>query len=369
MRSDRVVRITLPVALFIAGIWPHEVKAGGPANRREFAAALTKIKKGTSKETILRLLGEPDDIRTENEPSGIYVEGAAKIWCWGTEGHLSFPTLGRIYVDRQGNAVHVCSYSRQGAPPDPQLIGERQLRGLLRQIDLLPSPAGEYNPLRMIDVVNALQPLGKDKALAAIGEYLRVADYDDPAVHGIYLLLRVLFDVPEDPGFMPEMSLGALYFVEYPANRRAMPRFPIFLQDDVPFLLTGYGACEGFIGAPFHEVEYFRRVGRVRSRPLTPPDNLVATFEKTTKAMDSILTDEARSKSYMPDVVIMDQILLLLDPVYRKKVDTEAPRGISMIEATEKWIREILADLSQLDVRWDRERNVYVRGDDSRFGS
>ena len=49
-----------------------------------------------------------------------------------------------------------------------------------------------YNPLAVIRVVNALQPLGKDKALAALDEYLRVAsDFHSPAREGVFLVLRV----------------------------------------------------------------------------------------------------------------------------------------------------------------------------------
>jgi hypothetical protein len=358
------------VALLIGLAGSQAAKAERPANRREFAAVLATIEAGTPKETLVRLLGKPDDVRTENDlaRSGVHWTNVNEFWCWGTNGHLSFPTLGRIAIDGQGNTAYVCKCNESAVPPDPHLIDEDELRRLLRLIDRLPSPnLSNYNPLRMIQIVNTLQPLGKKKALAAITEYLRVADYDDNAVHGIFLLLRVLFDVPEDRGFMPEMSLGGQQYLVPPPDRKAMPRFPIFVQDDIPFLLAGYGATEGYIAPPCDDVDYFQRVGKIRSGPLTPPDNPIASFDRAVKSTKSIFTKKATNDFNMPRTVIMNQLLWLLDSVYRKEFDLNDWRNVSMLDATEKEIREIMSDLSRLEIRWDRERNCYVGGDGSRF--
>jgi len=70
-------------------------------------------------------------------------------------------------------------------------------------------PGGpSYDPRALIRAVNALQPLGKERALAAIGELLRVALPSDPAYEGMLLVLRVLFEVPKG-GVMPQREAGA----------------------------------------------------------------------------------------------------------------------------------------------------------------
>ena len=88
---------------------------------------------------------------------------------------------------------------------------ERELRRLLDILGQVPSyNAGRrYNPRTVIRAVNALLPLGKDKALATIEEFLRVTGFwEHNEGEGMFLVLRTLFDVPKDPGYMPPMMVG-----------------------------------------------------------------------------------------------------------------------------------------------------------------
>ena len=81
------------------------------------------------------------------------------------------------------------------------MFTEDELRDLLRLLDTAPGLDGySYNPLPVIQIVNKLQPLGKEKALAAIAEYVRVSDewsdFRGPR-SGMFLVLAVLFDLPD----------------------------------------------------------------------------------------------------------------------------------------------------------------------------
>src|SRR5262249_41157779 len=147
---------------------------------------------------VLALLGKPDDIRTQFDPGGIYPRTIKEVWCYGTNGHLTFPTLGCVSIDRKDTAKFF--HGGYAEPPPTALFAEAELRELLRLIDRAPEFDGDrYDPLPVIQIVNALQPLGKEKALAALEEYLRVdSHYHSGARQGLFLVLRVLFDVPED---------------------------------------------------------------------------------------------------------------------------------------------------------------------------
>src|SRR5262249_14874680 len=154
--------------------------------------------------------GPPDDVRTQFDPGGISTTRTREIWGYGTQGHLTFPTLGCVYIDTDGRAQYV--FGVGGSPPDPVDYPEDWLCALLRLIDRVPSyHAGDRSaPLAVTRAVNVLQPLGKDRALAVIDEYLRVASFwHSEAREGLFLVLRVLFEVPEDPGHMPHMFVGA----------------------------------------------------------------------------------------------------------------------------------------------------------------
>ena len=90
----------------------------------------------------------------------------------------------------------------------------------------------DYKPQTVIRAVNALQPLGKERALATIDEYLEAHSGE-----GVFLVLRVLFDVPKPPGHMPRMQVGDMVGVPSPQDHQLLSRSPIVLHDDIPFLL------------------------------------------------------------------------------------------------------------------------------------
>jgi hypothetical protein len=152
------------------------------------------------------------------------------------------------------------------------MFTEEELRSLLRLLDTAPVLQGSrYNPLSTIRIVNRLQRLGKEKALAAIDEYLRVtpAPLDSEANEGVFLVHRVLFDIPEPPGYMPVMWVGAPS-PEAPKDPKLLPRFPIVIVDDVPILvIRGYDILAVPQRVEEH-VAYFRKHGKLRANQLRP---------------------------------------------------------------------------------------------------
>src|SRR5262245_21634834 len=120
----------------VLGIGSTVVASGNdkPVTRQEFARAFARIKPGgpgfrgggTREAEVLDILGAPDDIRTREDPGGITSPRTREIWCYGTDGHLTFPTVGRVFIDVDGTAQIVVG--GDGTPPDPGLLPEEQLR-------------------------------------------------------------------------------------------------------------------------------------------------------------------------------------------------------------------------------------------------
>jgi hypothetical protein len=131
----------------------------------------------------------------------------------------------------------------------------------------------DYDPMRVVQAVNALQPLGKEAALEQIASYVR--RHPDPAEsQGLFWVLRVLFDVPAGQAF-PPVRLGQPS-VPPPADPATMPRFPILLVQDIPFLVvTGYDLA-GMPEPVDAHVAHFRSHGVLRSKPLSPSSTGVA---------------------------------------------------------------------------------------------
>ena len=125
----------------------------------------------------------------------------------------------------------------------------------------------DYDPVIVVEAVNALQPLGQAKALEAIDAYL-AARRKGESSPGLFWLLRVLFDVPAGAAF-PPVRLGQPD-VAPPASVALLPRFPIVIVDDVPLLVVS-GYMLGGLPEPVEShVAYFRAHGVIRAAPLAP---------------------------------------------------------------------------------------------------
>jgi hypothetical protein len=343
-----------PVHPFALG---QQAGPGGAArDRHEFARALAKITEGMPPKAVLQALGKPDDIRTQHDPDGLSTFRTKEIWCYGTNGHLTFPTLGCVYLDTRDRVQYV--FGGRGDPPPVKVFREEQLQGLLRLIDQAPPLQGpRYDPLPVIRIVNALQALGKDRTLAAVDEFLRVSSYaDSSAREGLFVVLRVLFEVPEDPGHMPHMYVGAPSPAG-PEDPKRLPRFPVLLLDDVPLLLV-YGYTLAGKAEPVEvHVAYFRKNGRLRQNPLRPPENPLEVYEKFRRSFLWVYSDQPDSRE--GQLLVINQLLRLVDSVYRKEPDAFGYRFAPEEDLADHW-KKLRAHFAKHRVRWDPRENRYT---------
>ena len=131
------------------------------------------------------------------------------------------------------------------------------------------SDFARFNPGAFIAAVNALLPLGKDGALAAIERYLVAADRSRDPQHGLLLVLRLLFEVPAS-GFHPPLYIGIPKTIQ-PADPKSLPHFPLILIDDIPLLLVTSFLIGGLAQPVEDCLKYYRENGILRAAPLNPP--------------------------------------------------------------------------------------------------
>ena len=130
-----------------------------------------------------------------------------------------------------------------------------------------------YRPQAVIEAVNALLPLGKAGALAAIDSYVAQQDLQRDPQEGLFLVLRVLCAVPAQPGYQPPMRLGGAV-PPPPSAPGLLPHYPLALVDDRPLLLIS-GYVLGGQAEPITEhIQYFRAHGTLRDQPLQPSEPL-----------------------------------------------------------------------------------------------
>lgn len=127
----------------------------------------------------------------------------------------------------------------------------------------------EYHPWQVIDAVNALVPLGKEDALAALNSQLVREGPDASSDEGLFLVLRVLFFVPPAPGHQPAMRLGGTAPPPPPELAR-LPHFPLMLIDDVPLLMISGYALGGDTEPVSVHLAHYAAHGTIRESPLRP---------------------------------------------------------------------------------------------------
>lgn len=137
-----------------------------------------------------------------------------------------------------------------------------------------------YDPQRVIDAVNALLPLGKEGALGAIESYMAAQNLEADPQEGLLLVLRVLFQVPANPGYHPPLLLGGSS-PPPPLVPESLPHFPLVLIDDRPLLMISGYALGGDTEPVTHHIRHFRATGLLREKALTPsrsPGDVLGEF-------------------------------------------------------------------------------------------
>lgn len=128
-------------------------------------------------------------------------------------------------------------------------------------------PVHSYNPAVVIETVNLLHPLGKKGALEQVRSYLDNCDKERDS-YGLFWVLRTLFDVPKKTGF-PMVRIGRAN-IPPPTDPEKLPRFPIVITRDIPFLVISEYTLSGLPESVETHIEYFEEHGKLRKKPLNP---------------------------------------------------------------------------------------------------
>src|SRR5262245_20183297 len=247
------------------------------ATRVDFAKAMRQIRVGMSSDEVLRILGKPGDVRRPFDGRPFRPRKVKEILCYGTTGKDTFPTLGQVDIDLNDKCVML--FGHKGTPPSMDVITEEQLREALQLIDQVSFSINEYDPRKVIDAVNCLQPLGKRRALVVIREYLRVSSHWDRGRGGIFYILLVLFEIPQETGHMPKMVMGK-FLPAAPSDLKEFPRYPLVVVEDIPFCIAWYYQLIGPRPDPSGYLDDFEKSCSLRKCKLVPPKDPLAVVKK-----------------------------------------------------------------------------------------
>lgn len=312
--------------------------------RADFRRASGKIKDSWTKSQVEQVLGKPDDVWPANDDRK-YVQAGDEVWCYGSNGHHTLPTLGKVTF-RNGRVI---SWPRSRPNPHKALksIREQDVRKYLRLMHKETKPFDFVDPLRLIQVSNALRPLGKAKALALLVEYSYVAGWRDD--EWLFWVVRVLFNSKSPGGVFRVPGLGAPT-VKPPQDLRQWPKYPLLIVDNVPVSLW-QGAM--LRGVPEHFEWYVDRDSQnweIDAKKLRPPDNPFSIYDRVIASSPyrSINSWAANQDPALTNIL--------------KLVRTAYTPTAQQVHSDFKTHREAFL---KLKCRWDETRQMYVRGDGS----
>jgi hypothetical protein len=327
-------------------------------SREEFCRRLGKIEEGTTKPKVLAILGKPDDVWTVKDPRIYCWKG--EVWCYGTNGHLTLPTLGTVRFE-DGKVQYKAHNGSK--PKAASLFTEREsrehLRFMYRPPDMQPRDEGS---LRLLRVANRLIPLGKTKAMALIEEAARVGTGGDFLSVGLlYAVPLVIFELPPGKTHFRPPGLGGPWPPQ-PKDLSKLPRFPVAIHKDIPYtLVKGYSMG----GLPESVGMFLRQFKdcKMRTTLLRPPDN---PFEAGRSALQEWkwYFEEANMWNNGPYNDASSHMLTLNTLLARTALRTHAAnRKWVTLDASEE--RSIEQDYLAAGGHWDEKRQMYMRADGS----
>lgn len=188
------------------------------------------------------------------------------------------------------------------ADPPTRVKGAKWLSPTGRLIALAPTRELErFSPVALVQAVNHLRSLGKERAIAELEEYVdvvfdphvevdRVPPY--PALtrncQNVFLIVRLLFEFDHDEEGFPYHHT-TLHSPEG-ACVSAFPRFPLAVHGDLPYLLIGVHTHGAFLSPPgkaWALLDYCFRFGKLRETDLVPVDDPASTLDELEAIIES----------------------------------------------------------------------------------
>lgn len=203
----------------------------------------------------------------------------------------------------------------------------------------------------LIRAVNALQRLGKDKALKVMEQYLASlsehSDWTDGDI--VFWIIRLLFEPVELDGRIPYPAI-AVYLDEDPAGN--WPLNPIAVVDGIPFMVGHQIGMGGLPEQPQSHIEWARRHGVIRDEPLTPESDPVTAADRLINSPRFQLLDDYELSDGASSVRL--QALAMIDDVIDPPV-----RRVSYRLSEGKW-SQVRQRTAECRIRWNRQQQTFV---------
>jgi hypothetical protein len=262
-----------------------------------------------------------------------------------------------------------------------EITGPALLSPTQRLINAVPSVNQlEFNPVPLIRAVNHLHGLGKEKAIAALRDFLTIAgdhpfaqrdpeNIDTSDRQCVFLIVRLLFQPATQGEVLPQIKIGAMSPRPDPMEEEQWPLYPLVLQDDIPFLIMSGVLLRGSAQRPEEHVDWAEKHGKLRNKPLCPADNpfqAVATLWSQPKAVKLFGgSDSKRPSEYCRTYLRMQGWRMVRELVGHKQPLFQEENGVRY-DVDADW-EELRRAASEIKIYWDEKKQGYFAKEPGRL--
>lgn len=233
-------------------------------------------------------------------------------------------------------------------PPATQFMSDKEIDEFVVEVRTAHYSADHFDPLWLIQTVNKLQPMGKEKGLALVREIgNRRVSVGDKIGRDLYWLVNLLFEAPYNGQLSPP-RLGTIT-PGPPRNFKTTPRWPIFLESDIPFE-------PGFKLTPSEPTETFEGYAVRLAATETWRKSLLVPSHDPFNAFDRLARRAGYAELYghnsFDQLELANQIARLVRNIYKPD-----RRGLSGTQAMSMYRNQ----LTQLRPEWSKTAQNYYK--------
>jgi hypothetical protein len=243
-------------------------------------------------------------------------------------------------------------------PSSVRMLPVPAARALSRELEAINRASGwpfqDPNGVGLIRAVNALQPLGKERALTVLEEYAESARapgyFSDEEI--VFWIVHLLFEPVRLGDRIPPPAIGVFLADREAPEAGKWPLDPMAVHADVPFMLGHQIGGSGPTETPWDRTRWVRLHGVVRDARLAPTMNPLAAAEaiqqsRRFKALDPFTREQATAGIRAQALAMVKGLLPPRDE--RARVDDA------------EW-RSYLKRAADAGIRWDGKREQFVTG-------
>jgi hypothetical protein len=224
-------------------------------------------------------------------------------------------------------------------------------------------PFSDPNGVHLIRAANALQPLGKERALVVLEQYIELTKgrgyvFDQDIV---FWIIRVLFEPGRfgDPyrigARIPSPMIAVFLDDRQLADEMKWPLNPMEISEDIPFMVGHQIGMGGMPEHPSSHIRWARLHGEIRDKPLVPTANPLAAAEAILKSRRFQALDEFSRSQGIASIRLQAMAMVggLLEPIGPCEADHD-----------DLWKARLEAAI-QLDIHWDAKREMFATAERS----